>query len=179
MSFITKQKETHRLENELLCSFSTPLILLTFLYPEAISFKEAAFDPRPHPLPTMPSCDFLPFPGGWQGGLASSFHLAQLIQASPANGPLLTREPRCLPLEGWFWGLCCSQFFGSPKCAGVGGEAPLAQGTGLLFLAHHIPCTPDPLWPARPVSSSWDPWDRGSLESSAGDCFLSGLIHLS
>jgi len=67
MSFITKQKETHRLENELLCSFSTPLILLTFLSPQAISFKEAAFDPRPHPLPTMPSCDFLPFPGGWQG----------------------------------------------------------------------------------------------------------------
>ena len=173
------------MDNELLCSFPTPLILLTFLSPEAISFKEAAFDPRPHRLPAVPSCDFLPFPGGWQGGLASSFHLAQLIRASPANGPLLAWEPGCLPLEGWFPGLCCSQFWGEPQVCRGWGRGPLAQGTGLLLPALHIPCTPVPLCPARPVSYSRVPGSLGSvrsggaLESSARDCFLSVLIHLS
>ena len=163
MSFITKQKETHSLENELLCSFSTPLILLTFLSPEAISFKEAAFDPQPHPLPAMPSCDFLPFPGGWQGGLASSFHLAQLIQASPANGPLLTREPRCLPLEGWFRGLCCSQFLGAPSVQGLGERPPLLKAWVFCFLPFTYPAPQTPsgqpgLCPPPGIQEIRGPW---------------------
>ena len=150
------------MDNELLCSFPTPLILLTFLSPEAISFKEAAFDPRPHRLPAVPSCDFLPFPGGWQGGLASSFHLAQLIRASPANGPLLAWEPGCLPLEGGFPGLCCSQFWGSPKCAGVGEEAPLLKAQVFCYLPFTYPAPQSPsaqpgLCPTPASQVAWDP----------------------
>lgn len=69
----------------------------TFLCPGAAGFMEAAFDPGPLSA-FMPSCDFLPFPGSWQGGPAGSFHLHGSLSMS--RGLLLvavTWEPACVP----------------------------------------------------------------------------------
>ena len=123
--------------------------------PEAISFREAASDPWPHPLPATPSSDCQPLHGSWQSSLGCSFHLAQLTRASPADPLLLTGEPGCLPLEGQLGELCgFHPAFQELKCAGVGGEtspteATLAEGAGLPFpAASYTPCTPAPsAWP--------------------------------